>query len=203
MCAAQQKPHGLTDRPIAVGHALPAGAFPAKAANPGIRALVDQFHAVFGLDSIRIVAAGRVPDREDHDFATFGQLLDTEVPGIPAASHEVAAGDRFLNRHFQMEPVGIGCGPSQVHRGAARGAASWATPVDVAANRMVNSNNARCASMMKSPWMRDTTAPSYCRALHRRGYPSRNPDGDGNDRDPRQACHARKVPKKDVTVTPR
>src|SRR5262249_31296269 len=63
-----------------------------------------------------VVALGRVPDREQHDLLAVAELLDPEVPGVPAAGHEVAAGDGLLDARLVVEVASLGRAPPEVDR---------------------------------------------------------------------------------------
>ena len=72
-------------------------------ANPDVVVLVQQFHSLFRLDRLRVVAGGRVPDGEEDQLLAVGQLLDAEITHAETAGHEVRAGGALFHRQLVVE----------------------------------------------------------------------------------------------------
>src|SRR6185437_6221094 len=101
-----REPAGFVCFPLIRPQAFAARAFTAEAGRLRTDSFVQHFHALLQRHLVRVIAPGRVPDRENHDLVRGrSQFLHPEIAGVPAAGHKVTAWCGLLDRYLVVEKI--------------------------------------------------------------------------------------------------
>lgn len=112
-----EKALGLAYFPIVIIEGLPASAFATEASDACFFILMNKLGSFILLDGFGIILPG-VPNREDDKFFAVRKFLYAEVSLVPTGGHEVRAGGRGKDFHFDVKRGAFGGREAQVNRPA-------------------------------------------------------------------------------------